>query len=976
MDEDPGAIKRVYSWGITLLHVACFYGEKDALEILLSSGADVNAREMCGSTPLHMLVRSISLKLKGQSLGHNKMVSIDSKSYLEALHFKSLPAWDEYAQMIDSLISHGADINARDGGGNTPLFDAAENGPVELVEILIKRGADVNARNDDIKTFFFDPEGENPLHLAAKNGKKEVAELLVSNGADINSRDKFGRPPLYDAFWVGKRSIVDLLIKKGAELPKTTGEEIYDAILADDAGTVKKLLDKDPGLVNTKKHDRELMPLHLAAAMNREEIAGLLISKGADLNARDSLENWRARGWSALHWAADNDSIEVIRLLIKNGAEVDDFDKYNQTPLHLAAAEGHLRAAEILISAGAELSSVDAEGQAPLHMAALNNQSEMIVLLLSKGADKNVKCRQRGATPLSDAVLWNQHRAIDVLIENGASLVTGEDSDVYNSIMLGDVKKAKNIICNNPDMIDKAESDQGWTPLHCAAIAGNIEIARFLIDKGAKPDRKDFWELTPLFWAIRSGSCSLVELLLESGSDVYTKDSLGFTPLRWAELRHDDRISRVIKAYIGKEDIWSVAGKGDLIAVKAMLKKNPALINSKDADSRTPLHSAAAGDLKDMSALLIAQGADVNARDGSGDTPLHYAACNKSGVLVELLLRSGADVNAGNGSGETPLHKASSKVVCESLLFKGALVNIKDRDGYAPVHTISRKGTRAMAELLISRGAYLNASDNITGRNPLCIAASTGNVELVKFYVEKGVNVNIPEKQYPGQSPLYLAAEVEDEAISLDAVKFLVSKGANVNFIDSSCEPLISRQAEMGRYEAVDLLLSKGARVNVKPEDGQTSLYTALNFGYTKRFLDVYDPRSGEYSLNLYPRNLKNSDAYRKTIDILLAAGADVNLKNDRGMSPLHLASVLGWTEMASLLIKHGARVNDSDRILMYTPLHYAARRGNNAVIELLVSNGADVNAPDKNNKTPLKLALESRQMDAVKLLRAHGGRE
>jgi len=925
---------------------------------------------------LHILTESIPSNVKGQPFRYNELIRADSKSHIWELQFKSLAPWAKYEQMIDLLISHGADINARDGGGNTPLFAAVENGSAELVELLIKKGADVNARNDEIKTMSFDPEGETPLHRASRLGQRKVVDLLISNGANINSTDKFGRTPLYYAFWEGKKDIVDLLIKSGAKIPKTAGEEIYDAILADDVRAVEALIDKEPGIVNIKKHNRDLMPLHLASAINRERIADLLISRGADANARDSLEAWGSRGWTPLHWASYNDSAEVLLLLIKNGAKVNSVDRFNNTPIGIASAEGHQRAVECLISGGAVLSSADAHGQTPLHMAAMNNQGEMIELLLKKGADKNAKCKSRGSTPLCDAVILNQRGAIDVLVRNNASLVIGQGSDIYNAIILGDADEAANFICNNPLAIDNADSDQGWTPLHCAAIAGNVEIAKFLIDQGAEPDKKDFWGLTPLFWAIRSGSGELVKLLLESGSDIHIKDSQGFTPIRWAEQMHDREVLKIINAHAGKFDIWSLVKKGEYESVKTMLKKNPMLVNSKDTDGRTPLHMAVAGDLKGMSDILVSSGANVNERDRSGNTPLHFAAGKKSGVLVEMLLKNGADVNDRNNAEETPLHKASSMAVCRHLLSKGALVNAKDINGYTPIHTISRQGTRAMVELLLSRGASLNESDNSCGRNPLCMAASAGNVELVKFYVEKGGNVNIPEKKNPWRSPLYLAVQADNERLSLEVVKFLILKGADVNYRDSSGYPVITEAAESGRNEVVSTLISNGAIVNVKPDNGQTPLYTALNCGYKKRLVNIYDPRTGVYSVYLYPRSMKSADAYKKTIELLLERGADVNMKNGDGLTVLHLVSALGWEEMLSALIDRGAKIDDRDEMLHYTPLHYAAGWGGPAVVELLLSKGADVNARDRNNKTPLKLASEHSQIDVIKLLRAYGGAE
>ena len=105
---------------------------------------------------------------------------------------------------VKELIEKGADVNAKDNGGATPLHYAAMEGHTDVVELLISKGADVNAK---------DKWGDTPLHDAAYDGHKEVAELLVSKGADVSAKDKDGKTPLDYA----RNNEVRQLLKRASE---------------------------------------------------------------------------------------------------------------------------------------------------------------------------------------------------------------------------------------------------------------------------------------------------------------------------------------------------------------------------------------------------------------------------------------------------------------------------------------------------------------------------------------------------------------------------------------------------------------------------------------------------------------------------------------------------------------------------------------------------------------------------------------
>jgi hypothetical protein len=131
-----------------------------------------------------------------------KTDDVDYKSLDEAL------AKEDYAE-AESLLAHGANVNARNSYGGTELEFQAGEGNRHAVELLLAHGADVNAK---------DRLGDTPLHKAAGWGKREVAEVLLAHGADVNARGDQGFTPLHTAAYDGYRDVVELLLAHGADV--------------------------------------------------------------------------------------------------------------------------------------------------------------------------------------------------------------------------------------------------------------------------------------------------------------------------------------------------------------------------------------------------------------------------------------------------------------------------------------------------------------------------------------------------------------------------------------------------------------------------------------------------------------------------------------------------------------------------------------------------------------------------------------
>jgi len=288
---DPNA-KNEYGW--TPLHLAALNGRVDVVKLLLERGADPNAKNGDGKTPLHVAAIRGSVDVARLLLQYGVDPNVQDERGRTPLHVAAIRG---RVDVVRFLLEHGANPNARDKDGMTPLHLMSEyyeflslllrygdidevlkygNTPpprwvpfhVEIAKLLLEHGADPNAKNEG---------GWTPLHEAAFEGRVDIVATLLEHGADPNVQDKFGRTPLHLAALEGRVDVVRFLLERGADLnAKNEGGDtpLHYAAYEGHVGIVKLLLDH--GADPTAKNKDGDTPLDLARRRGHRKVVSLI----------------------------------------------------------------------------------------------------------------------------------------------------------------------------------------------------------------------------------------------------------------------------------------------------------------------------------------------------------------------------------------------------------------------------------------------------------------------------------------------------------------------------------------------------------------------------------------------------------------------------------------------------------------------------------------------------------------------------
>uniref|UniRef100_A0A665VPP9 Ion transport domain-containing protein n=1 Tax=Echeneis naucrates TaxID=173247 RepID=A0A665VPP9_ECHNA len=506
--------------------------------------------------------------------------------------------------------------------------------------------------------------------------------------------------------------------------------------------------------------------------------------------------------------------------------------------------------------------------------------------------------------------------------------------------------------------------DQGNVPLHWAVEKNKAESCRALMDLGANSNILNAALLSPLHLAVTCQHNSLVELLVSySSTDCNLEGDLGNSPLILASsinncealsilIKHGGRLCKQNK--LGHFPIHAAAFAGAKKAMEVILKAGEecghsytAHINYIDKSRSSPLHLAVRGGNIEAICLCLSTGAKVDQQQNDKSTPLHLACTQGATDVVKLMLSTYEQVedviNLADGACQTPLHRAA--------IFDHA----------------------ELAEYLISlvnKGADLNSTD-CKGNTPLLLATSCGAWKTVSLLLSKGANVNVQDRF--GCNFLHLAIlqpqglkNLPEEVLQLSCVKALLNCEDN-----EGCTPL-HYACRLGIHNSVKNMLGLSGQVGLtfKSKDKKSAMHFAAQYGRINTCQRLLETITDSRLLNegdergLTPLHLASRGGHTKVVQLLLRKGALFH-SDYKGWSSLHHAASQGYTQTMDILLSANLKLLDKTEEDGNTALHIAAKEGHVAAVRLLLARGA-VFVLNKNDTSFLHEALQSGKKDVV----------
>ena len=487
--------------------------------------------------------------------------------------------------VVEYLIAKGADVNSTtDGnerlfvGGTSPLMIACQHYlsdlSLRMATALIDAGSKVNCTND---------EGGSALSIASYCGHAEVVRLLIAKGANVNNKDRDSFTPLMCATDKGYCEAASILVNCGAciDARDRQNRTALDIALGKCAagqahrrhGEIVEMLIRKGAKVDFHKWGSTLLALSLerGVAKEIESLLGRNVDVNCTINGSDT----------PLIVAARKGSVEIVRMLVAKGADVNKKNQEGASPLGLAS-RGHKDAVEVLIRAGADVNTKDNAGSSPLAFAASLGCKEIVAALVRGGADVNM-ADNCGVTPIGLASQGGHDEIVEMLINARADV--------------------------------NVRDGAGGSPLGFASSAGHRNVVLMLVKHGANVNTRNNEGGTPLGFASSHGHAEIAHALVREGADVNSRDKNGDSPLAYA------------------------SGQGHREVVD-MLIGGGADANATSNDGLTPLMYASSQGHREIVDLLVRNGANVGARDKKGRTAVKMASAQGHRVIVRMLKKA------------------------------------------------------------------------------------------------------------------------------------------------------------------------------------------------------------------------------------------------------------------------------------------------------------------------------------------------
>jgi ankyrin repeat protein len=506
-----------------------------------------------------------------------------------------------------------------------------------------------------------------------------------------------------------------------------------------------------------------------AAANNNREAVRALLVRHADANAA------QPDGATALHWAARWDDLETADLLIRAGADPKAANRDGATPMFLAAQNGSAAMIEKLLQAGVDPNApVLSHGETALMMAARTGKAAAVKLLLDHGARPNVKDDLRGTTAVMWAAEQGHTAVIQLLAAHGADLAAQSAS--ITPIRRRGLGFAPLTAAGAKAGGTPAPAKGGLTALLFAVREGKLDCVKFLVGAKVDVNQSSVDGSSPLLVAVQNGYYDIASFLIDHGANPNLANAKGWTPLYIAvKNRNPETTALPAPSTEGVVEVIEVIkillerGANPNVQIKAdtEIHQGMTALWLKEAGATPLLRAALCGDLTTVK-LLLAHGADpliptfdrttplmAAAGVGWADGMLHEYNEDQTLEVVKLMLSLGADVNGANDHGITALHGA----------------------GY--------KGANKAVQLLVERGAKLDALDK--GED---YGFGVSSVRMTPLNWAEGVPIGMSSAIYHTDTVALMSRLMTERGIPVVSNSFHGQKAGDYNFGGPTSEPV------------------------------------------------------------------------------------------------------------------------------------------------------------------------------------------